>query len=61
MEAELDLRCTFCGSPLRVLTRAEGGAGNWEDIPDAIECDGSGCYATWKPDGTYVDGGKVDD
>ncbi len=56
-----DLTCTFCGATLYVTTRLEGRPYLQDSVPDTIECDGSGCYATWNPDGSYVTGGKDDD
>jgi hypothetical protein len=53
--------CTFCGAALWISTRGVNSGSGWEDIPESIECDGTGCYATWKPDGTYLTGGDDDD
>lgn len=51
-----DLVCTFCGSTLFVSMETRPGHGMYDE-PGAIECDGDGCYACWKPDGTYLTGG----
>ena len=52
-----DLVCTFCGASLWISLRYI----RRDDMEaDAIECDGDGCYACWKPDGTYLTGGDDD-